>query len=44
VKFDSTNTLSMFGFPNKLFEFRVRVRKFNFGIDSGDALRRAAQK
>jgi hypothetical protein len=43
-KFDSTNTLSMFGFPNKLFEFRVRVRSFNFGIGSGGALKRAPQK
>ena len=44
VKFDSTNTLSMFGFPNKLFEFSVRFPKFNFGIGSGDALKRAPQK
>ncbi len=44
VKFDSTNTLSIFRFPNKLFEFRVRVRSFNFGIGSGGALKRAPQK
>jgi hypothetical protein len=39
VKFDSTNTLSMFGFPNKLFEFSVGFPKFNFGIGSGGALK-----
>jgi hypothetical protein len=34
----------MFGFSKKLFEFRVKVPKFYFGIGSGGALKRAPQK
>jgi hypothetical protein len=44
VNFDSTNTLGMFGFPNKICDFNVRVRKLYFGIGSVGATNQKAQK